>query len=72
MLSFPAIRQGAIIGGIAPKALRINLDFMNARWLKRAGAIEAGVEAVRSGEPCCVRHLVLARSSRVAVSPRRE
>jgi len=43
---------------------------MNARWLKRAGAIEAGVEAVRSGEPCCVRHLVvLARSSRVAVIP---
>jgi len=48
---------------MAPKALRIDLDVVSARWLKRAEAMGAGVEVVRSGEPCCCCHLVFLRET---------
>jgi hypothetical protein len=67
-LPFDKVRSS---GGLPPKRYESISIFANTRWLKRA--VEAGVEAVRSGEPCSVCHLVvLARSSRGAVSPQRE
>jgi len=59
-----AARDGQpALWGIAPKALRIDLDVMSTRWLRRAEAMGAGVEAVRSGQPWCSCRLVFLREA---------